>query len=366
MKSTGCPAKGAEKRPPGGRPEGEKAMRPSRKVWWAGLLGVGLMAAGASPAFGQGGGGGGGGRTGGGGSSGSGVGSGAGIGSGSGIGTSGASGAASPLAGGDASPLASATTTTGSSALDSANPFRGYYANPLAGGVGSSPPGYNINSLTSAFGQPIYGTSGSGSGTSGGSGGRTSGGTGGGGGAGGARTTTGSFGGSGGAGSGGSGGLSGTRTGGGGYGGGGAGMGGGGGGFSGGFGGGGGTSGGTSGGTAGVTTSRGLNGASIGNNTASLPRPRVAYAAVVRFPTTPTPPSAVQASLRDSFGRSPALRTPSSVRVEMDGATVVLRGSVEDDTERRTVEGMARLTPGLRELRNELQVRNPSPPDQEP
>jgi osmotically-inducible protein OsmY len=50
----------------------------------------------------------------------------------------------------------------------------------------------------------------------------------------------------------------------------------------------------------------------------------------------------------------------------MDGNTTVLRGIVEDDTERRTVEGIARLTPGVRDLRNELQVRNPSPPEEEP
>ena len=41
----------------------------------------------------------------------------------------------------------------------------------------------------------------------------------------------------------------------------------------------------------------------------------------------------------------------------MDQGVVVLTGQVENARERRLVEGMVRLTPGVLEVRNELQVK---------
>jgi osmotically-inducible protein OsmY len=45
----------------------------------------------------------------------------------------------------------------------------------------------------------------------------------------------------------------------------------------------------------------------------------------------------------------------------MDGSTVVLRGSVRDDHERRLAEALVRLTPGVRAVRNELTAPGGSP-----
>ena len=50
-------------------------------------------------------------------------------------------------------------------------------------------------------------------------------------------------------------------------------------------------------------------------------------------------------------------RLPDQVQVVIDGPWVVLRGSVANDREARVVEGMVRLTPGVRGIRNELQPR---------
>jgi len=43
--------------------------------------------------------------------------------------------------------------------------------------------------------------------------------------------------------------------------------------------------------------------------------------------------------------------------VGLEGGSLVLRGIVNDDHERRLAEAVARMTPGVRDLRNELAVR---------
>jgi len=42
--------------------------------------------------------------------------------------------------------------------------------------------------------------------------------------------------------------------------------------------------------------------------------------------------------------------------VEAQGEVIVLRGRVADEDERRLVEGMVRLEPGVHEVRNELEI----------
>src|SRR5207248_2886145 len=108
------------------------------------------------------------------------------------------------------------------------------------------------------------------------------------------------------------------------------------------------------GGTATVTTTRGLSGTSM-TNMASLPRPRFAYQAAIRFPAAAPAPGALQANLQGAIAGTTALRAPGDVRVEVDGRTVFLRGTVDDDRESRLAEGIIRLTPGVRDIRNELQ-----------
>ena len=50
------------------------------------------------------------------------------------------------------------------------------------------------------------------------------------------------------------------------------------------------------------------------------------------------------------------------ITVATDGNTVVLTGAVASDDERRLVENMIRLEPGVHSVRNELQVPQPAGP----
>jgi osmotically-inducible protein OsmY len=45
-----------------------------------------------------------------------------------------------------------------------------------------------------------------------------------------------------------------------------------------------------------------------------------------------------------------------TIQVATEGDSLVLRGIVKDEHDRRLAEAIARLTPGVRELRNELAV----------
>jgi hypothetical protein len=96
--------------------------------------------------------------------------------------------------------------------------------------------------------------------------------------------------------------------------------------------------------------------------TSTVGTPRApSYVTGLGFRVAPPPPERLQGELRDMIARSTRLSTKEKVRVEMDGETVVLQGSVADEAERRLVEGMVRLTPGVREVRNELVPREKPP-----
>jgi hypothetical protein len=240
------------------------------------------------------------------------------------------------------------TGRSGSSAISSSNPFQSYYYNPYAQGLVTGQAGQS-SSVATAFGQPVYAnlsSTGSGSGGFGAGGGRsgsTFGGTGGfagvGGTSGGSRTA-GGFGSSGsmGNGFGGSfgstGGFGGTATArpGGTF---------------------GGTTGGTLGGTSGNVTR--FTGGSWGP---SIGRTGPVLAANLSLPPRPAAPAgAVRNDLQQVISRSTVLTAPGAINVTMDGNTIVLRGTVANDGERRVAENMLRLTPGVRAVRNELEVR---------
>ncbi|HEX3148334.1 MAG TPA: BON domain-containing protein [Gemmataceae bacterium] len=84
--------------------------------------------------------------------------------------------------------------------------------------------------------------------------------------------------------------------------------------------------------------------------------PAVSYAATVSFAPTPVVAPAMRANLQGIVNRSSFIGVPANVRVESDGGTIVLRGKVADDDERRLVESMVRLEPGVSDVRNELKV----------
>ncbi len=54
--------------------------------------------------------------------------------------------------------------------------------------------------------------------------------------------------------------------------------------------------------------------------------------------------------------RSSYLPSKGNIQISMEGTTVQLQGQVGSEKERRTAEGMVRMTPGVRVVENQLQV----------
>jgi hypothetical protein len=101
----------------------------------------------------------------------------------------------------------------------------------------------------------------------------------------------------------------------------------------------------------GLNALSGIGGSSIGVRRA-LP-----YFTTLGFARRPAlAPLQVRTDLRLTLARSTVLRSRDNIDVLMDGTTVVLRGQVADERERRLAENMLRLSPGVRDIRNELEV----------
>ncbi|HEV3255294.1 MAG TPA: BON domain-containing protein [Gemmataceae bacterium] len=91
----------------------------------------------------------------------------------------------------------------------------------------------------------------------------------------------------------------------------------------------------------------------------------VPYALVMAYSASPAGPgssvspraSALQREVQAVVARSRSLPSKDGIQVAVDGQTLVLRGTVSDDHERRLTEMLIRLTPGVHEVRNELRVR---------
>jgi len=65
----------------------------------------------------------------------------------------------------------------------------------------------------------------------------------------------------------------------------------------------------------------------------------------------------LRAEVQTILDRSSKIQSKGTIQVGLEGNTLVLRGLVKNDHERRLAEAIARLTPGVRDLRNELAVR---------
>lgn len=64
--------------------------------------------------------------------------------------------------------------------------------------------------------------------------------------------------------------------------------------------------------------------------------------------------------VRDILQQSTALGSKPTIQVgSAGGGVIVLRGTVSDLHDARIAEGLAHLTPGVHEVRNELTLRNP-------
>lgn len=115
-------------------------------------------------------------------------------------------------------------------------------------------------------------------------------------------------------------------------------------------------------GTATVNTANlGSQSSGSGFNIRRLP----AYAATLKINNMPPPPTALQVAtdLQTMLVQSPQLDSRDAVHVFIDGRSVVLQGQVVGgdasaaDDERRLVENMVRLTPGVFQVRNEVTTR---------
>jgi hypothetical protein len=90
------------------------------------------------------------------------------------------------------------------------------------------------------------------------------------------------------------------------------------------------------------------------NNGLSSPRP-IAYTATYKFPVAIVTPTQQQSDLRLMIDTSSQLASAKDVQVSAKaGGIVVLQGTVKDEDEARLVEGMMRITPGVRDVVNEL------------
>ncbi len=76
---------------------------------------------------------------------------------------------------------------------------------------------------------------------------------------------------------------------------------------------------------------------------------------------TPIPPAAtdVLPRLDKILADSAPANSERDVQMEMDGSTLVLKGTVGSEREKRLAEAMLRLEPGVYDIRNDLQVRAP-------
>jgi BON domain len=70
----------------------------------------------------------------------------------------------------------------------------------------------------------------------------------------------------------------------------------------------------------------------------------------------------MQAALADVLRRTTALKQTTPLQVKVNGSTVFLEGAVASAKEKRVVEGMIRMTPGVRNVVNNLEVSEVLPP----
>jgi osmotically-inducible protein OsmY len=67
-------------------------------------------------------------------------------------------------------------------------------------------------------------------------------------------------------------------------------------------------------------------------------------------------PAAIQTDIRQALDNSPRLTNGSRIQVAINGPVVVLQGNVASERERRVAELVVRMTPGVRDVRNELKA----------
>ncbi len=120
----------------------------------------------------------------------------------------------------------------------------------------------------------------------------------------------------------------------------------------------------TRGGTAGVTTGA-RTGGTTGTSTATrytggslgITNSQISYMAVLKFATPPVDERQKQVDLQQSLSSTASIENGANYQVSYSQGVAVVRGSAKDDDEKRLVENMLRLEPGVREVRNEIVVK---------
>lgn len=92
----------------------------------------------------------------------------------------------------------------------------------------------------------------------------------------------------------------------------------------------------------------------------ALPR-QISYTAQVRFATPMLTPAKVHTEARAAVDRSTMIANAAGIEVLGEGPLVTLRGAVASEDEARLAEGIVRLTPGVRDVKNELRYPTPQP-----
>jgi osmotically-inducible protein OsmY len=81
----------------------------------------------------------------------------------------------------------------------------------------------------------------------------------------------------------------------------------------------------------------------------------IAYTATPRFTSRALTPTLLRTEVVSIISNSTQIANAQGVQVDTaDGGIVTLKGTVQDEDEARLIEGMIRLTPGVREVRNAL------------
>jgi hypothetical protein len=82
-----------------------------------------------------------------------------------------------------------------------------------------------------------------------------------------------------------------------------------------------------------------------------------AYSTTIGFEYASPSRGSLQAKAQEAIAKaSKQLKSKDSILVAMDGDTLVLRGTASNANERRLAEALVRLTPGIYDVRNELEV----------
>ena len=102
----------------------------------------------------------------------------------------------------------------------------------------------------------------------------------------------------------------------------------------------------------------GLGGA--GQDGVIVPLPvSISYPAIATFPVSPPPTSQLQMEISGMIARTRELSNPAAVTATVDKGIVTLTGTVRDKGEAKTLASMIRLTPGVRQVKNDLTVAKP-------